>query len=60
MTEAEGSYRTPYTSYPGGSMPPASTTPADGRSDLWTFFWLTLANTAIISTAGIVAWWFVH
>jgi len=41
-------------------MPPASTTPAEGKAELWAFFWLSLANTAIIATAGIVAWVFVH
>jgi hypothetical protein len=60
MTEVDANYRTPYTSYPGGSSPPPSTTPAEGKADLWAFFWLALANTTIISVAGIVAWWFVH
>jgi len=53
-------YRNPYTPYPGGGMPSAGTTPAEGKADLWAFFWLTLVNTAIISTAGIVTWWFVR
>jgi len=56
----EEPYRTPYTSYPGGSMPAAETTPEEGKRDLWAFFWLALLNTAIIATAGIVTWWFVH
>jgi hypothetical protein len=60
MSETREPYRTPYTPYPGGSMPPAATSPAEGKADLWAFFWLTLANTAIIAVAGIVAWWFVH
>jgi hypothetical protein len=53
-------YRTPYTPYPGGSMPPAQTTPEEGKSDLWTFFWLALLNTIIIAAAGILTWWLVH
>ncbi|HTT73066.1 MAG TPA: hypothetical protein VMG99_02800 [Thermoplasmata archaeon] len=53
-------YSTPYTRTPGGSSPPPATTPEEGTSDLWTFFWLALANTAIIAVAGIAAWWFVH
>ncbi len=60
MGEPEAPYETPYTRYPGGSMPPAATTPHEGKRELWGFFWLTLANTAIIATAGIVTWWFVH
>jgi len=59
MTEGEP-FRTPYTSYPGGSLPPASTRPEEGRHELWTFFYLALLNTAIIGVAGIVTWWFVH
>ena len=57
---AEEPFRTPYTPYPGGSMPPAATTPDEGKRDLWTFFWLALLNTTIIAVAGIVTWWFVH
>jgi hypothetical protein len=53
-------YRTPYTPYPGGSMPPAETTPEEGKRDLWTFFWLALLNTIIIAAAGILTWWLVH
>ncbi len=57
---SEESYRTPYTPTPGASMPPPETTPHEGRRDLWAFFWLTLANTAIIAVAGIVTWLYVH
>jgi len=57
---AEESFRTPYTPYPGGSIPSADISPTEGKRDLWTFFWLALANTAIIAVAGIVTWWFVH
>ncbi|HTT15249.1 MAG TPA: hypothetical protein VMG81_05690 [Thermoplasmata archaeon] len=60
MSDAAGGYRSPYTAYPGASMPPPSTTPEQGKADLWTFFWLAIANTAIIAAAGIGAWWFVH
>ena len=57
---SEGTFRTPYTPTPGGSLPPAETTPDEGKRDLWTFFWLALLNTAIIAVAGIATWWFVH
>ena len=60
MSEPEPTYSSPYTRYPGGSSPPPSTTPQEGKSDLWTFFWLALLNTTIIAVAGIAAWWFVH
>ncbi len=56
----EETFRTPYTATPGASMPGPQVTPAEGRRDLRTFFWLTLANTAIISVAGIGAWLYVH
>jgi hypothetical protein len=59
MSDSE-SYRTPYTPYPGGSLPPAATDPKEGKHELWTFFWLALLNTAIIAVAGVTTWWFVH
>jgi hypothetical protein len=57
-SEPEG-YRYPYTPYPGSSTPSAEVSPAEGKSELWAFFWLALANTIIIAIAGIVAWWVV-
>jgi len=57
---AEERFRTPYTPVPGGSIPPAETTPAEGKRDLWAFFWLALLNTTIIAVAGVLTWWFVH
>jgi hypothetical protein len=56
MTDAVPAYRTPYTPYPGGSQPAAQTPPAEGVRELWSFFWLALLNTAIISVAGVVTW----
>ena len=59
MTDGEESYRYPFTPYPGSSTPPASTTPEEGKGELWGFFWLALINTLIIAAAGIVTWWLV-
>ena len=52
-------YRNPYTPYPGGSSPPAATTPEEGTHELWAFFWLAIANTVIIAVAGVVTWLWV-
>lgn len=52
-------YQYPYTPYPGSSTPPAGTPPEEGKGELWSFFWLALANTVIIAVAGILAWWIV-
>jgi nitrate reductase NapE component len=52
-------FRTPYTPTPGGSLPSAETTPAEGRKELWTFFWLAVANTTIIAVAGVATWMLV-
>jgi hypothetical protein len=57
-TPASTSFRSPYTPYPGGG-PSADTTPEEGVSELWTFFWLAILNTVIIGVAGVVTWWFV-
>jgi hypothetical protein len=59
MDEAAG-YAFPYTPTPGGSTPPPETSPKEGISDLWAFFWLALVNTAIIVVAGLAAWSVVH
>ena len=60
MSETESPFRTPFTPTPGGPTPPAHVGPEEGRSDLWGFFWLSLANTLIIAVAGVVTWWIVH
>jgi hypothetical protein len=60
MPAGASTYRTPYTPYPGGSLPPAETTPEEGRGELWGFFWLAIVNTAIIAGAGLVAWVLLH
>jgi hypothetical protein len=60
MTTPTGVYQTPYTAYPGGSSPPANTTPEEGKADLWAFFWLAFVNTAIIVGVGLAAWFYVH
>jgi hypothetical protein len=49
-------FRTPYIPTPGSSTPGPQVHPAEGRKDLREFFWLSLANTAIISVAGVVTW----
>ncbi|MGD0250830.1 MAG: hypothetical protein ABSB97_08125 [Thermoplasmata archaeon] len=52
-------FRTPYAPSPGSSTPSPHVGPAEGKSELWTFFWLALLNTLIIAVAGIVTWWYV-
>jgi hypothetical protein len=51
---------TPYGGTPGSSTPSPHVTPEEGRHELWAFFWLALANTAIIGVAGVVTWLLVH
>jgi hypothetical protein len=60
MSAPVGAYRTPYTPTPGSSTPSPEVTPAEGRRELWGFFWLSLANTAIITVAGVATWFAVH
>jgi hypothetical protein len=54
----EPTFQTPYTPYPGGSTPAAHVGPAEGKSELWGFFWVSLANTGIIAVVGIAVWLF--
>ena len=60
MAAARATFRSPYTPTPGSSTPSPEVTPEEGVRELWGFFWLAVANTAIIAVAGVVAWWFVH
>lgn len=58
MTEGSESYQTPYTPTPGGATPSPTVTPEEGTREIGMFFWLAIANTAIIGGAGVIAWWF--
>lgn len=49
-------FETPYTSYPGGSLPAPETSPEEGRRELWAFVGLSVVNTAIIVVVGVAAW----
>ncbi|MGC2034969.1 MAG: hypothetical protein WA761_05945 [Thermoplasmata archaeon] len=53
-------FRNPYTPTPGGSGPPSTTTPEEGKGELWTFFWLSIVNTTVIGVSGFIVWLFVH
>lgn len=53
-------WSTPYATTPGSSTPPPGVGPGEGVRELWTFFWLALANTAIIAVAGVATWLLVH
>ncbi|HTT35176.1 MAG TPA: hypothetical protein VMH78_04845 [Thermoplasmata archaeon] len=60
MAHSATPFRTPYTATPGTSTQPPGVTPEEGRRELWGFFWLSLANTAIIAVTCVAIWWFVH
>lgn len=60
MTGTMGTFQTPYTPTPGSSTPSPEVTPEEGRRELWGFFWLSIANTAIITVAGVATWVAVH
>ena len=59
MTDAAEPYRSPYTPYPGSSTPSPDVGPAEGKGELWGFFWLSLLNTAIIAMTGVAVWFVV-
>lgn len=60
MSEPASGYRYPYPTDPGASTAGPSMTPKEGVKDLWGFFWLSLASTAIIAVPCIGVWFFVH
>ncbi len=53
-------FTTPYAKTPGSSTPGPGVSPEEGHHELWGFFWLTLADTAIIAVAGFVAWLYIN
>ena len=60
MATEGDAYRYPFTPYAGSSTPSSDVPPSEGKRDLWTFFWLSIANTGIIAVTGIVTWWLVN
>ncbi|MCI4336160.1 MAG: hypothetical protein L3K17_03055 [Thermoplasmata archaeon] len=60
MTQSARAYRNPYTRTPGSSTPGPEVTPEEGRKELWGFFWLSVANTMIITVAGVGTWLIIH
>ena len=56
----DAGFTTPFTPTPGSSTPGPEVSPAEGKADLWGFFWLALVNTGIIAAAGIATWWLVR
>jgi hypothetical protein len=60
VSGGEAAFHNPYAGAPGSSTPSPEVTPNQGRGELWAFFWLALANTAIIAVSGLAAWWIVH
>jgi hypothetical protein len=60
VTEPAEPYRTPYTPTPGSSTPGPRVTPAEGREELWAFFWVAIVSVVIITVGGLAAWFYVH
>jgi hypothetical protein len=60
MAGATATFHNPYAGTPGSSTPSPEVTPQEGSGELWAFFWLALANTAIIAVAGVATWLLIH
>ena len=60
MSDAAAPSYNPYATTPGSSTPGRDVTPEEGKTELWTFFWLSIANTIIIAGAGLIAWFLVR
>ena len=60
MSETAAAHRSPFTTSPGSSTPPPSTSPEEGREDLYSFVILSVLNTAIIAIVGLAVWLSVH
>jgi hypothetical protein len=60
VTDPTESYRTPYARTPGGSTPGPEVTPAEGKAELWAFFWAAVLSVVIITVGGLAAYFYVH
>jgi hypothetical protein len=60
MAPSESAVVNPYATTPGSSTPGRGISPGEGRGDLWSFFWLSLASTAILTVVALAAWVLVH
>jgi hypothetical protein len=60
MPPSESAVVNPYATTPGSSTPGRGIGPEEGRSDLWSFFWLSLASTGILTVVALGAWFLVR
>jgi hypothetical protein len=60
VTEPAESFRSPYPHTPGSSTPGPAVSPAEGRAELWAFFWVAVASIVIITVGGLGAWLWLH
>ncbi|HKV89864.1 MAG TPA: hypothetical protein VJQ43_01550 [Thermoplasmata archaeon] len=56
MSPAESPLVNPYATTPGSSTPGVGVSAEEGTSDLWSFFWLSVACTAILTVVGVLGW----
>ena len=50
----------PYATTPGSSTPGRGVSSEEGVSDLWSFFWLSIACTGILTVVGVAGWLLIH
>jgi hypothetical protein len=60
MPPSEEATVNPYATTPGSSTPGRGVSPEHGRGDLWSFFWLSLESTAILTVVALAAWLIVR
>jgi hypothetical protein len=50
----------PYATTPGSSTPGVGVSAEEGVGDLWSFFWLSVVCTAILTVVAVAGWLLVH
>jgi hypothetical protein len=60
MPPSESSVVNPYATTPGSSTPGRGVSREEGVHDLWAFFWLAIASTAILVGVGLGTFLVIH
>ena len=60
MPPSESAVVNPYATTPGSSTPGVGVGAEEGHGDLWSFFWLSVVSTAILTVVAAVGWLVVH
>jgi hypothetical protein len=60
VSSPEAARHNPYAQGPGSSTPGPHVSREEGVGDLWSFFWLSIVGTVILTIVGLAALLVIH